>query len=111
MPRGRMPGKAQPSLELGEFRRKAGVSLEWIVEQTKISRRFLEAIETGTYGELPGGVFDISYLRQYAKATGYEVETLLEHYRNATGERPGVKVEMEVRGGWGLRRFFSQGQG
>jgi len=85
MPKGRTASDVLPGLELGKFRQNAGVSLEEIMERTKLSRRFLEAIETARYGELPGGVFDINYLRQYATATGYDVNALLEHYRRSTG--------------------------
>lgn len=98
-----------PSLGLGEFRQKAGVSMDGIVEQTKISRRFLEAIESGSYQELPGGVFDVSYLRQYAQATGFSTETLLAHYWQAMGQRTGTQPEAVERGWLGLARFFSHG--
>lgn len=50
--------------------------------ETKISRRFLEAIEDGRYEELPGGVFAVNYIRQYAWMTGYEADVILEHYRS-----------------------------
>jgi cytoskeletal protein RodZ len=109
MQRGRTQPDLLPPLELGEFRRKAGVSMDGIVEQTKISRRFLEAIESGSYQELPGGVFDVSYLRQYAQATGFSTEALLAHYRQAQGESSGAKQESQERGWLGLGRFFSHG--
>jgi cytoskeletal protein RodZ len=104
-----MQAELLPPLRLGEFRQKAGVSMEGIVEQTKISRRFLEAIESGSYQELPGGVFDVSYLRQYAQATGFNTEVLLAHYRKARGESVGVQKESPERGWLRLGRFFSHG--
>ncbi len=57
------------------------MTLEQIAESTKLSRRFLEAIEEGRFAELPGGVFSTSYIRQYAQATGYDAELILERYR------------------------------
>lgn len=57
------------------------ISLESIMERTKISRRFLESIENGEYKELPGGVFSVNYIRQYAAMVGYDAETILEDYR------------------------------
>lgn len=74
-------GKVRERLPLREHRLRAGVELDAIVESTKLSRRFLSAIEEGQYQELPGGVFTISYIRQYAEATGYDAELILEHYR------------------------------
>lgn len=56
-----------------------------IAEDTKISVRFLLAIEAGEYSQLPGGIFDTNYLRQYAAAIGYDEQVLLEHYRRQTG--------------------------
>lgn len=55
--------------------------------ETKISRRFLEAIEEGRYEELPGGVFAVSYIQQYARLTGYDAEAILQHYRSQSGEQ------------------------
>lgn len=59
---------------------RSGITLEEIVDATKISRRFLIAIEAGDYGILPGGVFTTSYIRQYAEATGFDAGVILEHY-------------------------------
>ncbi|MGD0581008.1 MAG: helix-turn-helix domain-containing protein [Bryobacteraceae bacterium] len=66
-----------------------GVSLELICERTKISRHFLEAIEERAYHRLPGGIFDISYIRQYAEQIGYCAEALLEDYRSRIGSKDG----------------------
>jgi hypothetical protein len=66
---------------------RSGVSLELICERTKISRHFLEAIEERAYQRLPGGIFDISYIRQYAEQIGYSAESLLEDYRSRSGAK------------------------
>jgi cytoskeletal protein RodZ len=67
-------------LDLARVRKRAGVSLEDIAEQTKISLRFLQAIEEEEFKKLPGGIFSTSYLRQYATAIGYDEAELLAHY-------------------------------
>ena len=69
-----------PAVGLDHARKLAGVSLEDIAATTKISVRFLKAIEAGEYEKLPGGIFTTSYLRQYAAAIGYDEAALLEHY-------------------------------
>jgi len=56
------------------------VSLEKIAESTKISMRFLRAIEDEEFEKLPGGIFATSYLRQYASAIGFDESELLSHY-------------------------------
>jgi hypothetical protein len=75
--------RLHPSYDLSprEHRIGAGVSLEAISEKTKISRRFLEAIEEGAYDRLPGGIFSTSYIRQYAAQTGYSTDLILSDYR------------------------------
>lgn len=67
-------------LKLAQVRERAGLTLETIAEQTKISIRFLRAIEKSDYAQLPGGIFDTSYIRQYAAAVGIPPEPLLDHY-------------------------------
>jgi cytoskeletal protein RodZ len=67
-------------LGLEEIRRARGVSLEQIANNTKISTRFLRAIESEEFEKLPGGVFNINYIRQYASAIGFPEETVLAHY-------------------------------
>src|ERR1700722_199069 len=67
-------------LDLAMFRKRAGVSLEEIAHSTKISSRFLAAIEGERFGQLPGGIFSTSYLRQYAGAIGYDEDALIAYY-------------------------------
>jgi len=67
-------------LDLARFRKNARISLEDIAQETKISLRFLRAIEAEQFDQLPGGIFNTSYLRQYAAAVGYDEAELLEHY-------------------------------
>jgi len=69
-------------LNLPVWRQKRGITLEHIAERTKISMRFLRAIEDGEYEKLPGGIFATSYLRQYADVIGFEEAELLGHYNS-----------------------------
>lgn len=84
------PGELKP-LPLRQHRMRARVSLDQIIEKTKISRRFLEAIESGDYKQLPGGVFTVSYIRQYAASIGFDAEEILEHYRSSQQGRDGTE--------------------
>lgn len=67
-------------LDLPRFRKRAGISLDDIVQRTKISSRFLRAIEDEQFDQLPGGIFSTSYLRQYAAAIGYDEDALVAYY-------------------------------
>lgn len=70
---------------LAGWRKRKGISLESISSGTKISRRYLEAIESGAFDKLPGGVYNVSYLRQYARAIQFDEEELVQFYRSVTG--------------------------
>ena len=71
-------------LGLATIRRNRGISLEQIAESTKISVRLLEAIERGDFRKLPGGIYDTSYIRQYARAIDYDESAILAFYYRET---------------------------
>jgi cytoskeleton protein RodZ len=83
-------------LGLATIRRNRGISLAQIAESTKISLRSLEAIERGEFSKLPGGIYNTSYIRQYARAIDYDESVILSSYHQATrgGANP---VEKEPR--------------
>ena len=68
-------------LGLATIRRNRGISLEQIAESTKINIRSLKAIEGGDFKKLPGGIYNTSYIRQYAKAIDFDETELLAFYR------------------------------
>ncbi len=69
-------------------RKKKGVSLETIADRTKISIRTLRAIEEGDFKKLPGGIYNTSYIKQYARAIDFDEQELLACYYEATGITP-----------------------
>jgi len=64
------------------WRRQKGISLESIAASTKLSVRQLEAIEAGDFNRLPGGIYNTSYIRQYARAIEFEESDLLAFYQD-----------------------------
>ncbi len=68
-------------------REARGIALRDISEQTRISIRYLEAIETDDYKRLPGGIFNRSFIRAYAKFIGYDEHQALEDYTRTLRER------------------------
>lgn len=68
-------------LELATIRKNRGITLEQIAGVTKIGIRTLEAIERGEFRKLPGGIYDTSYIRQYARAIDYDEDAILAEYR------------------------------
>ena len=60
-------------------------------DQTRIARRYLEAIEQDNYKELPGGIFNRSFIKAYAKAVGFNEAEAVSAYTEvarAHGEEP-----------------------
>ena len=79
------------SQSIGEKLRLArearGIALREISEQTRISIRYLEAIEGDDYKRLPGGIFNRSFIRAYAKFVGLDEHLALEDYARTLRER------------------------
>ena len=75
-------------LGLATIRRNRGISLEQIAESTKISLRSLKAIECGEFKKLPGGIYNTSYIRQYAQAIDFDESELLAYYKAAVATGP-----------------------
>ncbi len=69
-------------LGLASIRRNRGLTLEQISQDTKISVRALQAIEAGDYKKLPGGIYNTSYIRQYARAIEFDESELLAYYQS-----------------------------
>lgn len=66
------------------WRQKKGITLENIAESTKLSMRQLNAIEAGDFKKLPGGIYNTNYIKQYARAIGFEEQELLQYYWDET---------------------------
>lgn len=65
------------------WRLNQGIGLDVIAASTKISVRLLEAIEAGDFKRLPGGIYNTSYIKQYAQAIQFDEANLLAYYHEA----------------------------
>jgi len=61
-------------------REQRGIGLREICDQTRISVHYLEAIEANDYKRLPGGVFNRSFIKAYARCVGYDEREAIEGY-------------------------------
>jgi cytoskeletal protein RodZ len=66
---------------VASIRETKGISLEQISQVTKLRVATLKAIEDGNFDALPGGIYNISYIRQYARAIDADESHLLQLYR------------------------------
>ena len=83
-------------LQLSAIRRNRGISLEQISETTKISVRFLTAVENCDFARLPGGIYNTSYIRQYARAIDYDESQILELYHRVMKTEDAALPRLQV---------------
>ncbi|HEX8336938.1 MAG TPA: helix-turn-helix domain-containing protein, partial [Pyrinomonadaceae bacterium] len=86
---GRAGGGPEGSLggQLRQARLARGVNLREVAEQTRITMRHLEAIEADDYNALPGGIFNKSFIKSYARHVGFPEARALELYEQTARER------------------------
>ncbi len=81
-----------------------GVSLEEVSAATRISKRFLEAIENEHWDLLPGGVFNRGFIRSVARFLGLDEDSMVAEYALETRGRVDAGVvpdpPMEVPRDW-----------
>jgi cytoskeletal protein RodZ len=73
-----------PSTPFGEQlkreREMRGVSIEEIASATRISTRFLQALEKEQWDQLPGGVFNRGFIRAVAQFLGLDPDSMVAEY-------------------------------
>ena len=70
------------SWSVASIRQEKGITLEQISLDTKLKVTTLKAIEDGNFDVLPGGIYNVSYIRQYARAIGADEGSLVQFYRS-----------------------------
>lgn len=76
--------------KLREARRRRKLSLGEVEEATKIRSRFLQAIETEDWDQLPGDTYARAFIRTYGSLLGLDGERLAEEQRRQRGAaKPG----------------------
>jgi cytoskeletal protein RodZ len=73
------------------------VSPNEVVVATRISLRFLEALENEDWDKLPGGIFNRGFVRAIARYLGLNEEDLLAEYDLAHGEQSEAQAAEENR--------------
>ncbi len=75
------------------------ISLEELSKSTRISSRFLDALENEDWKKLPGGVFGHGFVRTIARYLGLDEEALLAEYDLARADKlppPSPKPEERI---------------
>jgi transcriptional regulator with XRE-family HTH domain len=82
---------------LRQARQQLGLSVHDVAQKTRISGRWIEALEAAQLEGLPAPVFVSGYLRSYAKAVGLDGNLLLVRYRELIEQR-GLAAALAERG-------------
>ena len=69
-------------------RESRGLTIAEIAKETRISSRFLRAIEAEAFEELPGGVSSRSFIRTYASEVGLDADAMAEAYAALSPDAP-----------------------
>jgi cytoskeletal protein RodZ len=69
--------------ELKRERELREISLREVSEATKISLRYLEALERNDFKNLPGGVFNRGFVRAYSQFIGIDPDSMVDAYMQA----------------------------
>ncbi len=77
------------------WRQQKGISLQAIAASTKLSVSQLEAIEAGDFARLPGGIYNTSYIRQYARAIDFDEGNLIAFYQQCCNPAQALSAESE----------------
>jgi len=87
------PGPSLPD-RLTAARDRKGVDLVRAERDTKIRVRYLSALESGDYRDLPGAVYTKGFLRNYAIYLGLDPEDVLRQWRRERGEATAPEPEI-----------------
>lgn len=86
--------------EMRRLRESAGLTLQDIAAETKISVRILTALEEGKFQYLPEVVFTRNFVGQYARTIGFDPERLTswfdeawERFELASGAHPALEID------------------
>ena len=87
----------QPTLgeTLVQRRTELGLSLEEIATASNISIRYLQALESGNYRQIPGEVYTRSFLKTYAKLLGLNFQDLIVVYE--TEKKIYAKTKTDIK--------------
>jgi cytoskeletal protein RodZ len=82
-----------------------GVSLEELSSATRISTKFLTAIENGHWEQLPGGAFNRGYIRSASRYLGLDEDGMVAEYSLEANHGMSQVAPVRLARGRGARRW------
>jgi cytoskeleton protein RodZ len=86
------PDMANFGASFKKARESKGISLDQIASETRISTRFLQAIENEEFQLLPGGIFNRGFVRAYAEKIGFDPDQAVADYERLVEVRPPLET-------------------
>ncbi len=87
-----MAGRSNGGLQIGEVlrgtRARLGVDIYTAERETKIRRKYLEALENESWDILPGPTYIKGFLRTYGGYLGLDADALVDEYRRTVERSP-----------------------
>ena len=80
--------------KLKDERLRQGKQLRAISDDLRIGTRYLEAIETEDWKQLPGSFFNRSFIRQYAQALGFDPSKIEEEFASIV--KPAAAADLDL---------------
>jgi len=71
---------------LSEARIARGMDYAGVAEQLRIRRTYIEAIEEGRLGDLPGSTYAIGFVRTYAELMGLDVPKIVSKFKQEAAD-------------------------
>lgn len=71
--------------ELRDARLALGHSIDEMATRLRIRRAYLEALEEGRIGDLPGAAYAVGFVRTYANGLGLDSDEMVRRFRDLSG--------------------------
>ena len=81
---------------LKKARESKGISLDRVSAETRISTRFLLAIENEEFNLLPGGIFNRGFVRAYAEKVGLDPDKTVAEYERLGAVHAPTEAPMQM---------------
>ena len=84
--------------QLRSLRESKGYSLKYISQQTKISVRILENIESSNFKELPNKTYVTGFLRSYCRILGTDANSYIDNFCDEADQNASNKKSIKPQG-------------
>ena len=88
------------------MRTGSGLSLAEVSQKTSISIKFINALESGNFKNLPAGVYVAGFLKQLAKLYSVDADELICQYKKEQNIHKQMQAQVKFSGQAWPRKFF-----